>query len=134
MIKADNFALEISEMLDDYKAEIRAGVAQAVDKAGKQALKTVKEKSPVRKGKGGGKYKKGWRKKVEKGGVYHDRVSVTVYNATEGPLVHLLENGHQKAAGGRVEGQPHVAPAVEAAEKALDAAVAQAIEEAADAI
>lgn len=135
MIRADNFELTISELLDDYRAEVREGVAQAVEKAGKQALKTVKEKSPVRKGKYGGTYKKGWRKKTERGGVYHDRVSVTVYNATDGPLVHLLENGHAGPYGvGRVEGIPHVAPAVEAAERVLNAAITQVIEEAADAI
>lgn len=133
-MKADNFAAAVSDILDDYKAEVRAGVAKSVEKAGSQALKTVQEKSPVRRGKGGGRYKKGWRKKVKKGGVFGDAVSVTVYNATDGPLVHLLENGHQKANGGRVEGTPHVAPAVGAAERSIDASLPRAIEEAADAI
>lgn len=133
-IKADDFSLRISELLDDYRAEVREGVAQAVEKAGNQALKTVKERSPVRKGQYGGGHKKGWRKKVQRGGVYGDVAAVTVYNATDGSLVHLLEHGHQKVDGGRVEGIPHVAPAVEAAERVLDTEVRAAIEEAADAI
>lgn len=135
MVKADDFAVKILEALDNYSMEVRAGVAQAVEKAGKQALKTVREKSPARKGRYGGQYKKGWQMKKERGGVYHDMVYVTVYNDPDGPLVHLLENGHAGPYGvGRVEGIPHVAPAVETAERVLDDAIAQAIEEAADAI
>lgn len=131
-MKADNFATAVSEILDDYRSEVRTGVAKTIEKAGNQALKTIKEKSPVRKGKNGGRYKKGWRKKVKRGGVFGDAVSVTVYNATDGPLVHLLEKGHQKANGGRVEGTPHVSTAVEAAERTINASLPQAIEEAGD--
>lgn len=133
-IKADDFSLRISELLDDYRAEVREGVAQAVEKAGKQALKTVREKSPASKGRGGGKYKKGWKLQKAKGGIAGRSTSVTVYNAARGSRTHLLEHGHQKTDGGRVEGIPHIAPAVEAAERVLDTEIRAAIEEAADEI
>ena len=68
--------------------------------------------------------------KKERRGVYHDYMDVTIYNATDGPLVHLLEKGHQKASGGRVEGIPHVRPAYEEAERLLPELTARAIEEA----
>lgn len=129
-IRANDFSLALGQILEDYAEDVQEAVAQAVEETGKKALKTVKAKSPVRKGKGGGRYKKGWRMKKERSGVFGKQTHVTVYNATDGPLVHLLEKGHQKASGGRVEGIPHVRPAYEAAERLLPELTAQAIEEA----
>lgn len=131
-IKSSDFSLEVGRILEDYAEDVQEAVAQAVEKTGKQALKTVKAKSPVRKGRGGGRYKKGWRVKKERSGVFNTQSSVTVYNKTDGPLVHLLENGHQKVNGGRVEGIPHVRPAYEEAERLLPELTARAIEEAGD--
>lgn len=125
-----NFAASITEFLDDYSADVREAVGTAVEKTGKQSLSVAKKKSPVSKGKNGGRYKKGWRMKKERSGIYSDTVTATIYNATDGPLVHLLENGHQKVGGGRVEGIPHVQPAYEEAERILPQLTAQAIEEA----
>ena len=121
-VEIKDFALTVSQMLDGYSAEVREGVAGAVEQAGK--------KSPVAKRRAGGRYKKGWRMKKDRGGVYHDQMRVTIYNAKDGPLVHLLERGHQKANGGRVEGIPHVQPAYEEAERVLTQLTARAIEEA----
>lgn len=129
-VKIDDFSLALSGILGDYEEQVQEAVAQAVEQTGKQALKTVKAKSPVRKGKGGGRYKKGWRMKKERSGVFKTQSKVTVYNATDGPLIHLLEDGHQKAGGGRVEGIPHVKPAYEEAERLLPELTARAIGEA----
>lgn len=131
-IRANDFSLALGQILEDYAEDVQEAVAQAVEETGKKALKTVKAKSPVRKGKGGGRYKKGWRMKKERSGVFGKQAHVTVYNATDGPLVHLLEKGHQKANGGRVEGSPHIQPAYEEAERLLPELTAQAIEEAGD--
>lgn len=129
-IKADDFSLAIGQILDDYAEDVQEAVTQSVEETGKRALKTVKAKSPVRKGKGGGRYKKGWRMKKDRGGVFKTQSTSTIYNATDGPLVHLLEKGHQKVNGGRVEGIPHVRPAYEEAERLLPELTARAIEEA----
>lgn len=131
-INPSDFTVAVSSVLEDYVTDVQEAVAQAVEATGKKALKAVKAKSPVRKGKGGGRYKKGWRMKKARGGVFGTQAHVTVYNATDGPLVHLLENGHQKSNGGRVEGIPHVRPAYEEAERLLPELTAQAIEEAGD--
>lgn len=129
-IKPNDFTAAVGQILDDYAEDVQEAVAQAVEATGKKTLKTVKAKSPVRKGKGGGRYKKGWRMKKDRSGVFSTQAHVTVYNATDGPLVHLLENGHQKVNGGRVEGIPHVRPAYEEAERLLPELTARAIEEA----
>ena len=129
-IRPNDFTAAVSGILDDYAEEVQEAVAQAVEETGKKALKTVKARSPVRRGKGGGRYKKGWRAKKERGGVFGTQAQVTVYNKTDGPLVHLLENGHQKVNGGRVEGIPHVRPAYAEAERLLPELTARAIEEA----
>lgn len=129
-INPNDFTAAVSGILEDYAEDVQEAVAKAVEETGKKALKTVKAKSPVRKGKGGGHYKKGWRMKKERSGVFGTQARVTVYNATDGPLVHLLENGHQKVNGGRVEGIPHVRPAYEEAERLLPELTAKAIEEA----
>ena len=45
--------------------------------------------------------------------------AAVIYNRTRWFLIHLLEDGHQKATGGRVEETPHVEPAEQQAEKEL---------------
>lgn len=129
-VEIKDFALSVSEILDGYSMNVRDAVAGAVEQAGKKALKVVRAKSPVSKKKNGGRYKKGWRMKLQRGGVFHDQARATIYNAKDGSLVHLLENGHQKVNGGRVEGIPHVQPAYEEAELVLPELVSRAIEEA----
>lgn len=128
-VEIKDFALTLSQTLEDYSEEVREAVGGAVEQAGKKALRVVRAKSPVSKNKSGGRYKKGWRMKKEMGGIYRNRVNVTIFNAKDGPLVHLLEKGHQKVNGGRVEGVPHVQPAYEEAERVLPELVARAIEE-----
>ena len=98
----------------------------AVKKTGKKALKVVRKKAPVQ----SGEYKKNWRAKEVQGGVFGSQTSVIIHNKKDYRLVHLLENGHQKVSGGRVEGIPHVRPAYQEAERTLPVLTAQAIEEA----
>lgn len=129
-VKIQDFSISVSQILDGYREDVREAVGATVEQTGKKALKIVKAKSPVGKNKNGGRYKKGWRMKKEAGGIYRDQVNVTIYNAKDGPLVHLLEKGHQKVNGGRVEGIPHVQPAYDEAERLLPELVTRAIEEA----
>lgn len=125
-IQPIDLTLTVRELLDNYSREVQEGVDKAVQNAGKQALKSVKQRSPVKTG----AYKKGWRIKKQKSGARKDKHSITIYNVSKPYLTQLLENGHQKTGGGRVEGIPHIRPAYEEAQRQLEDLTRQAIEEA----
>lgn len=125
-IRADSLEIVLSKTLSDYGDAVSAGLAVEVGNAGKIALKSVRNGSPKKTG----AYRKGWTLKTERQIINDDVASVTVYNKDRGYLTHLLENGHQKAGGGRVAAIPHIRPAEEEARRYLDGAVRQVIEEA----
>lgn len=125
-LRPDSLEIVLSKTLSDYGDAITAGVAAQVEKAGKIALKTVKDKSPKKTG----AYRKGWKIKTDKQLINDDVASVTVYNKDRGYLTHLLENGHQKAGGGRVAAIPHIKPAEEEARQYLEEAIQRVVEEA----
>lgn len=124
-IRPIDFSDVLSDLLEDYSQEVQEGVNQAVLTAGKKALDTVRKKSPARRGK---KYRKGWRMLKGKTGVGRRNTSVTIYNSKMGSFTHVIEKGHQKVNGGRVEGRPHIQPACEQAERTLEQEARAAIE------
>ena len=125
-ITSNRFAVSVSQLLDDYALDVQMAVGGAVEKAGKRALKVVRKKSPKRTG----KYGKSWTMEVTHGGVFGSQTKAIIHNKKYYRLVHLLEDGHQKANGGRVEGIPHVRPAMDEADRSLLELAARAIEEA----
>ena len=125
-IRPDSLEIVLSKTLSDYGDAVSAGLAVEVGKAGQIALKSVRNGSPKKTG----AYRKGWKIKTEKQTINDDVASVTVYNKDRGYLTHLLENGHQKAGGGRVAAIPHIKPAEEEARQYLEEHARQVIEEA----
>ena len=125
-IRADSLEIVLSKTLSDYGDAVSAGLAVEVGNAGKIALKSVRNGSPKKTG----AYRKGWTLKTERQIINDDVASVTVYNKDRGYLTHLLENGHQKAGGGRVAAIPHIRPAEEEARRYLEEHIRQVIEEA----
>lgn len=123
-IRVDQLSKEISGALEQYGEKITQGVEKAVDDAGTAALKAVRDKSPKRTG----RYRRGWRKAKTTNPASGKASGVRVYNKTAYQLTHLLENGHQKAAGGRVEGTPHIRPAAAEAERQLERDVASLVQ------
>lgn len=113
----------ISKMLNSYVDQIADGTDDATEKVAKQCLKEIKAASPVRTG----KYKKGWKKKLTNQTRGH--YEYTIYNEHPG-LPHLLEHGHAKVGGGRVEGKPHIAPATERAITTLQQEIQKVIQDA----
>lgn len=96
---------EIDKILDEYGDNVRDNlddITKAVGKKGVQALK-----SNARSSFNGTNYAGGWKSKAETGRL---STTVTIYNAKLPGLPHLLEHGHAKRGGGRVEGRAHIAP------------------------
>ena len=107
--------------------DVADGVKAAVTAASKGCLKEIRAKSPRSEG-GNETYAKGWRLKKAYDGPYDIRY--IIHNKARPGLVHLLENGHAKVNGGRVEGRPHVGPAERNARRELEQSIPEAIENA----
>ena len=99
-----NLERAVKDILQDYSVEVSKAAAEAVTEVTKEATKKLRQTSPKRKG----RYAKGWASKVEK---TTTTVDATVYGKTGTyQLAHLLENGHAKRGGGRVNGNTHIKP------------------------
>lgn len=104
----DSLAVKISVLMEEYAAEVVEEMKEEAKKVAKEAVKELKETSPVGQG-SGGHYKDGWKTKVESENQHS--LQIKIYNHKKPGLTHLLEKGHAKRGGGRVEGIPHIAPA-----------------------
>lgn len=107
-IRIDQLADEIASELAKYSQDVVEKVNLSSERVGKAAVRKLKATSP----KDSGDYAKSWTMTTEPGiGEPHNRI---IHNkAPEYRLAHLLEHGHAKTGGGRVEGIPHIRPAEE---------------------
>jgi len=107
-VSVDQLAAEIAKGLAEYSQDVVEKVNVSSEKVGKAAVKKLKQTSPKRYG----NYAKSWTMKTEKViGQPHTRIIHA--KAPHYRLTHLLEHGHAKVGGGRVEGRPHIRPAEE---------------------
>lgn len=93
---------EIQKALSNYGEDVSTKLKKAVKEAGKVASDEIKANSPKDKG----NYAKSWGLKVVKEDSSH--IEVSVHSKKKYYLAHLLEFGHAKANGGRVEGKSHI--------------------------
>src|SRR5690554_6254893 len=103
-ISIDQLANEIAKGLQEYSSDVIEGIDISSEKIAKKAVKQLKANSP----KATGKYAKGWSKKTIK--KFGETNSHIIYNKNKPGLTHLLEHGHAKRGGGRVQGKPHIRP------------------------
>lgn len=107
---------EVNAALTEYVQEVQDAIDAAAKEAAELTARELKTTSPKReKGRGKGKYARGW--KVKK--VYQAHlVSFIVYNSTQPGLTHVLEHGHvarnQYGSYGRVRAIPHIGRAADA--------------------
>ena len=97
-VTSNQLASEIMNALKEYKEVTDDVVKQAVNTVSEETKKMVQSASPT----DSGGYKKGWTA---------SKTEVVVYNRSKPGLTHLLEKGHAKRGGGRVEAKVHIAPA-----------------------
>mgnify|MGYP001382766922 CR=1 FL=1 len=123
-VSIDQLAAEIAKGLAEYSQDVVEKVNVSSEAVGKAAVKQLKETSPKRPG--SGKYAKAWTMKTEpEVGQPHKRI--VHVKAPHYRLTHLLEHGHAKKGGGRVEGKPHIRPAEEMVIQEFMAEVEEAI-------
>lgn len=121
-VRVDRLSIEISGILQTYGQEAAGVVEKAVKTTAKDTVKRLRETSPKRTG----AYAKSWTSRTDRA---KNGAAATVYaKAPHYRLTHLLEKGHIKATGGRVEGHPHIAPAADEAERELTAEITDGLE------
>jgi hypothetical protein len=121
-INIDQLAAEIAKGLAEYSQDVVERVNASSERIGKEAVKQLRQTSPKKTG----KYAKSWTMTTEKEfGQPHTRIIHA--KAPHYRLTHLLEYGHAKVGGGRVEGRPHIRPAEEMVIREFMAEVEEAI-------
>lgn len=110
-----DFAETVQAYLAKYSAGATEVLEEAIKEVSKESVKKLKSTSPKRKG----KYGKSWAQQVETGRL---KVGAVVYaKKPEYRLTHLLEKGHAKRGGGRVDARVHIEPVNDwAQEEAID--------------
>ena len=121
-INIDQLANEIAKGLSEYSQEVVEKVNISSERVGKAAVKRLKETSP----KDSGDYAKSWAMKTEPE-IGQPHKKIIHVKAPHYRLTHLLEHGHAKVGGGRVDGKPHIRPAEEQVIRDFTAEVEEAI-------
>lgn len=107
MTSVDNFADEVMKNLHEYAELADTAMKKAVRKTATSVRKEISANAPKRTG----KYAKSWATKKTKENSHS--LEMTVHSKDRYQIAHLLEKGHAKRGGGRVEGKPHIVPAEE---------------------
>ena len=104
-VRVDQLAQELVMMVQQYTEDVAEAVELEADLTAEKIIQDVVRDSPRKTG----KYARNWKITRQKGDGW---VKNTIHNKIH-QLVHLLEFGHAKAGGGRVDGRPHLGPAAE---------------------
>lgn len=107
-IKADRLGEEIDKIMREYSGNIDSELDEITKRIGRKGATAVKNEAHEKFN--GEKYYKGWTVSTVKWTHY---TSVVIHNKDHYQLAHLLEHGHAKVGGGRVEGRAHIAPVEE---------------------
>lgn len=117
MASIDNMADEIIKGLREYADLADTAMKKAVRKTATSVKKEISANAP----KDSGKYAKSWTAKKTKENSH--TLEMTVHSKNRYQIAHLLENGHAKRNGERVEGKPHIAPAEETGAELLESLI-----------
>ena len=113
-VQIGKLADAVMETLEEYADLAAEDVKQAVRDAGETVREEIRANAP----KDTGDYVKSWA--VKKTKETSSSLMLTVHSKNRYQLAHLLEYGHAKRNGGRVEGKAHIAPAEEKGVRQLE--------------
>lgn len=115
-VNVDNLANAVMQELNAYREVTIEAMEKAVKETAKQTVAELRDTSPE----DTGEYAKHWAYTRDTRAKGRNRNSMIVYSKKpEYRVAHLLEKGHAKRNGGRVEGKPHIKPAEEHAGEIL---------------
>ena len=121
MTSIDNLAEEVMKGLQEYSELADDEMKKAVKKTATSVKKEISANAPH----DTGTYAKSWTSSKVKETSHN--LQMTVHSRNRYRLAHLLEKGHAKRGGGRVEGHPHIAPAEKNGEELLENLIRKAI-------
>ena len=121
MTSIDNLTKEIMKGLQEYSELADDEIKKAVRKTATSVKKEISANAPH----DTGTYAKSWTSSKVKETSHN--LQMTVHSRNRYRLAHLLEKGHAKRGGGRVQGKPHIAPAEKNGEELLETLIRKAI-------
>ena len=121
MTSIDDMTKEIMKGLQEYSELADDEMKKAVRKTATSVKKEISANAPHNTG----TYAKSWTSSKVKETSHN--LQMTVHSRNRYRLAHLLEKGHAKRGGGRVEGHPHIAPAEKNGEELLETLIRKAI-------
>ena len=101
----DGLSAAVENQLRQYGAMVSEEIKSAVKRAGETVKQEIQQNAP----RDTGAYAKSWTTKTTN--ETNHSLTVTVHSKNRYQLTHLLEYGHAKRNGSRVEARPHIASA-----------------------
>ena len=121
MTSIDDLASEVMKGLNEYAELADVSMKKAVRKTATAVKNEISANAPKK----SGRYRKSWATRKTKENSH--TLEMTVHSKDRYQIAHLLEHGHAKRGGGRVEGIPHIAPAEEHGEEMLESLIEEAL-------
>lgn len=122
MSKTDSITVQMTELLNDYSAEVQDVVDKQGKKVAMEGSKTLRSSSPSK----SGEYAQGWRSRKTPYGY-------RIHNTKKPMLTHLLENGHlirnKWGTYGRTRPIKHIKPVEEWVKSEFETRVKRGIED-----
>lgn len=105
-VSVDDLAAEVTRTIQEYTEDVSKAIKKKMDEVAEQVLQETKNLAPKRTGEYANTFVK--TKQDEYG-----KTRRVIWNKKHYRRVHLLEFGHAKKNGGRVDAIPHLRPAYE---------------------
>lgn len=116
-VRVDQMADALAHTMAEYADLSNEVMKECVTEVSQSVKKDIQGGAPVKTG----KYKKSWAAKKVKENA--NSLTMSVHSRDRYQIAHLLEHGHAKRGGGRVQAMPHIAPAEERGEQELAAKI-----------